>query len=112
MTNLKKKNELLYFALRNVKLRIGLAVVLFFVIMTFVGPLLTHFKWNDTAGIPSQPPSDKFWFGTTSFGEDIFTQMVYGLGATFFVGIIGGGLGTILGVLIGFTAGYRGGILD
>jgi peptide/nickel transport system permease protein len=59
-----------------------------------------------------QPPSSEFWFGTTSFGEDVFTQFVYGLRATFIVGLIGGGLGTLIGILIGFIAGYRGGIVD
>jgi peptide/nickel transport system permease protein len=53
-----------------------------------------------------------YWFGTTSFGEDVFSQFVHGLGPTFLVGIVGGGLGTILGMVIGFTAGYRGGTLD
>ncbi|MCL4395377.1 MAG: ABC transporter permease [Chloroflexi bacterium] len=112
MTSQKKKNEILYFALKNNKLRIGLSVVLFFVIMTFVGPRLTHFKPDDFVGPAAQAPSSEFWFGTTTFGEDVFTQLVYGLGATFFVGIVGGGLGTLLGVLIGFVAGYRGGLVD
>jgi peptide/nickel transport system permease protein len=108
----KKKNEILYFALRNGKLRIGLTVLLFFVVMTFVGPLLTHFKPDDFAGPPSHPPSSEYWFGTTTFGEDVYTQLVYGLAATFMVGLVGGGLGTLLGVVIGFTAGYRGGLVD
>jgi peptide/nickel transport system permease protein len=112
MAAAKKKNEFLFFALRNNKLRIGLAVVLFFVVLTFVGPLLTKYKPDEFVGPPSNPPSSEYWFGTTTFGEDVFTQLVYGLGATFLVGIVGGGLGTIAGVLIGFTAGYRGGIID
>jgi peptide/nickel transport system permease protein len=112
MTVAKKKNEILFFALKNTKLRIGLAIVLFFVVLTFVGPLLTRYKPDEFVGPPANPPSSEFWFGTTTFGEDVFTQLVYGLGATFLVGIVGGGLGTILGVLIGFTAGYRGGIID
>jgi peptide/nickel transport system permease protein len=112
MAAAKKKNEILFFALRNNKLRIGLTVVLFFVVLTFVGPLLTKYKPDEFVGPPSNPPSAEYWFGTTTFGEDVFTQLVYGLGATFVVGIVGGGLGTILGVLIGFTAGYRGGIID
>ncbi len=37
----KKRNEFLFFALKNNKLRIGLGVLLFFVVMTFVGPMLT-----------------------------------------------------------------------
>ena len=108
----KKKNELLYFALRNNKLRIGGAVVLLFVVWALVGPWLTHYKPREFVAPGPQAPSPEFWFGTTSFGEDVFTQFVYGLQATFVVGLLGGGLGTLIGVLVGFIAGYRGGIID
>lgn len=108
----EKKNELLYFALRNTKLKVGLAVLLFFVVFTIVGPLLTRYKPYEYVGPSAQPPSSEFWFGTTTFGQDVFTQFVHGLGAAFLVGVVGGGLGTLLGVLIGFTAGYRGGLVD
>jgi ABC-type antimicrobial peptide transport system permease subunit len=37
---------------------------------------------------------------------------VYGLRAAFLVGAVGGGIAWILGVGIGFTAGYRGGWID
>ncbi len=112
MISLKKKNEFLYFALRNNKLKIGLAVLLVFVVLTFVGPLLTDYQPLDYIGPAAVPPSSEYWFGTTTFGQDVFTQFVYGLKASFLVGIIGGGLGTLLGILVGFTAGYRGGVVD
>jgi len=108
----KKKNEMLYFMLRNAKLRIGVAVLLIFVVLALVGPLLTKYQPRDYVSPGVEPPSSEFWFGTTSFGEDVFTQFVYGLRATFIVGLIGGGLGTLIGILIGFIAGYRGGIVD
>jgi peptide/nickel transport system permease protein len=108
----KKKNEILYFALRNTKLKIGLGVVLFFAVLTIVGPLIAKYGPTDTAGPVNSPPSAQFWFGTTTFGEDVFSQFVHGLSSTFLVGIVGGGLATILGMLIGFTAGYRGGTID
>ncbi len=108
----KKKNELLYFAFKNIKLRIGLGIILFFVILTFVGPRMTKYNPTDFVGPSSNPPSAKFWFGTTSFGEDVFSQFAHGLSSTFLVGIIGGGLATILGITIGFMAGYRGGAVD
>jgi peptide/nickel transport system permease protein len=110
--NALKKNELLYFALRNNKLRIGLGVVLFFVVLAFVGPMLTPYDPADFVGPAAMPPSARHWFGTTTFGEDVFTQFVHGLSSTFLVGIIGGGLGTLLGMIIGFAAGYKGGVLD
>ncbi len=110
--DLQVRSETLYFAWRNTKLRVGLSVVLFFVALTFIGPLLTDYAPYDYVGPAAQPPSPEYWFGTTIFGQDVFTQFVMGLKATFQVGIIGGGLGTLLGILIGFTAGYRGGLVD
>lgn len=112
MATQKKRSETLYFALRNNKLRVGLAVVLFFVVVTFVGPLLTDYEPNDYVGPGAQPPSSDYWFGTTTFGQDVFTQFVEGLAASFLVGIVGGGLALIIGMAVGFTAGYRGGLVD
>jgi peptide/nickel transport system permease protein len=109
----KKKNEFLYFALRNKKLLVGLAIVLFFLVLALVGPLLVQnapFAYVNPLG--AEPPSTEYWLGTTFFGQDVFAQFVLGLRATFLVGVIGGGLGTLIGVLVGFTAGYRGGIAD
>lgn len=108
----KKKNEILYFAFKNTKLKIGLGITLFFIILALIGPSIAKFEPKETAGPPNMPPSAEYWFGTTTFGEDVFSQFVGGLGSTFLVGIIGGGIGTLLGMLIGFTAGYRGGIVD
>ncbi len=106
------KNEMLFFALRNGKLRVGLSVVLFFLVLSIIGPLLTDYEPLDYVGPASQPPSAEYWFGTTTFGQDVFTQFVHGLKATFLVGFIGGGLGTFIGLLVGFVAGYRGGLVD
>lgn len=105
-------NELLFFALRNNRLRFGLVVLLVFVVLTITGPLLTAYAPDAYVGPPASPPSAKYWFGTTTFGQDVFTQFVLGLQSTFLVGIVGGGLGTLIGILVGFTAGYRGGIVD
>jgi peptide/nickel transport system permease protein len=111
MKNLKR-NEILYFALRNNKLKIGLVILLVFVVLTLVGPLLTDYSPMAYVGPAAVPPSSKYWFGTTTFGQDVFTQFVHGLKASFLVGIVGGGLGTLIGILVGFIGGYRGGFVD
>jgi len=108
----KKINEFLYFALRNNKIRIGLGIVLSFLVLAFVGPMLTDYTPDDYIGPSNQPPSSEYWFGTTTFGQDVFTQFVYGLYPVFLVGILGGGLATLIGMFIGFIAGYRGGMVD
>jgi len=108
----KKRNEFLYFALRNKKLRVGLTVLLFFVLIGAFGTLLTDNPPEAFVGPASSPPSSDFWFGTTFFGQDVFAQFVVGLRATFIVGALGGGLATLIGMLVGFVAGYRGGMVD
>jgi peptide/nickel transport system permease protein len=113
MTKQKKKSEFLYFALRNKKLLVGLIIVLFFLVLSFIGPTLAQnepFAYVNPGG--AEPPSSEYWFGTTFFGQDVFAQFAHGLRATFLVGIVGGGLGTLIGILVGFTAGYRGGGVD
>lgn len=112
MTAQKKKNEFLFFAWKNIKLRIGLSVIVFFLLLTFIGPFFVGDDPNAYLGMGIQPPSSEFLFGTTTFGQDVFAQFIHGLKATFLVGVVGGGLGTLLGVVIGFTAGYRGGYVD
>jgi peptide/nickel transport system permease protein len=108
----KVKHEILYFAWRNWKLRLGLLVVFFFVLLAIVGPYLTPYEPWAYVGPSARPPCKEFWFGTTMFGQDVFTQFVHGLYPVFLVGVLGGGLATVIGTLIGFSAGYRGGWVD
>ncbi|MGD8604392.1 MAG: ABC transporter permease [Anaerolineales bacterium] len=107
-----RHNEFLYFALRNNRLKAGLVVVLFFSLLAVLGPSLAHYEPFEYATAGSVRPSSDFWFGTTTFGEDVFSQFVNGLRATFLVGLVGGGLGTLIGFVVGFVAGYRGGLID
>jgi peptide/nickel transport system permease protein len=108
----RRRSELLYFAFRNAKFVIGLGVVLAFFVLALVGPHLTDNTPLEFSGPTDQPPSSEYWFGTTSYGQDVFSQFVHGLRAAFLVGVLGGGLAAVLGMLVGFTAGYRGGWID
>ncbi|HET6624084.1 MAG TPA: ABC transporter permease [Gaiellaceae bacterium] len=106
------RSESAYFALRNWKFDLGLGVVLVCLLGALVGPLLTDHAPLAFTGPTDQPPSSEYWFGTTSFGQDVFAQFVYGLRSAFVVGIVGGGIAWLLGAVVGFTAGYRGGWVD
>jgi peptide/nickel transport system permease protein len=106
------RSEFVYFAFRNWKFVLGLGVVLGFLVLAFVGPLLTDHSPLEFSGPTDLRPSSEYWFGTTSFGQDVFAQFVHGLQAAFLVGIVGGGIAWLLGATVGFTAGYRGGWVD
>ncbi len=104
--------EFLYFAVRDRKIFVSLAIIATLLVVAFVGPMLRSYGPNDYVGPPAQAPSSQYWFGTTTFGQDVFVQFVHGVGATFFVGLLGGGLAALVGMTVGFVAGYRGGIVD
>ncbi|HWQ46265.1 MAG TPA: ABC transporter permease [Longilinea sp.] len=110
---MKKTNEFIYFAFRNKKVLVGLTIIVVFLLVGLFGPLIIKndpFAYLNPMG--AQAPSSEYLFGTTFFGQDVFAQFVLGLRATFLVGVIGGGLATFIGILVGFTAGYRGGLVD
>jgi peptide/nickel transport system permease protein len=106
------RSEFVYFALRNWKFVLGLGIVLCSLAVALFGPLLTDYTPLDFSGPTDSPPDSEYWFGTTSFGQDVYTQFVYGLRAAFVVGTLGGGLAWLIGAAVGFTAGYAGGWLD
>ena len=108
----RRAPDAVYFAVRNKKLLAGLVVVLAFLALALVGPSLTDKDPLGFEGIPGAAPSSEAWLGTTSSGQDVFTQFVVGLRASFLVGVIGGGLAAVIGMAVGFTAGYRGGLVD
>ncbi|NPA97016.1 MAG: ABC transporter permease [Crenarchaeota archaeon] len=99
-------------ALSNWKVRIGLGIIAFFVFLALVGPYLTPYKPLQFTGAINAPPSPQHPLGTNSFGYDIFSQLVYGLRASLEVGLLGGALATLIGVVVGFVSGYKGGIVD
>jgi peptide/nickel transport system permease protein len=107
-----RRSEFLYFAFRNWKFVLGVVVVLLVLALALFGPLLTDHEPLEFTGPTDQSPTSDYWFGTTSFGQDVFSQFVNGLRAAFLVGALGGGIAWLIGAAVGFTAGYRGGWLD
>ncbi|MGC0251977.1 ABC transporter permease [Pseudactinotalea sp. Z1748] len=107
-----KRNETLYFALRNPKVVGALVVVLGLFGLGMIAPLTFDHGPMDYVGAAIEPPSAQHWFGTTMFGQDVFTQFVAGLRSTYMVGVLAASLAAVVGMTIGFVAGYRGGWID
>ncbi|MGA3352285.1 MAG: ABC transporter permease [Acidimicrobiales bacterium] len=57
-------------------------------------------------------PSLHHLLGTTSYGQDIFSQLIWGARASLLVAVIAGLFATVLSVLIGVSAAYLGGFAD
>ncbi|MGY5863939.1 MAG: ABC transporter permease [Candidatus Thorarchaeota archaeon] len=50
--------------------------------------------------------------GTTFWGADAYSQLIYGSRVSLIIGVLATGLSTIVGVLVGLAAGYFGGGVD
>jgi len=107
-----RRRETLHFALRNKKVVGAVVVILGLLVLGLVAPLFTDHGPNEYVGPPAAPPSADYWFGTTTFGQDVFLQFANGIRSTFVVGALGGGLAGLIGMTVGFVAGYRGGLVD
>ncbi|MBC6937761.1 MAG: ABC transporter permease [Chloroflexi bacterium] len=58
------------------------------------------------------PPSQEHLFGTTSRGQDLFWWLTFAVRNSLFLGVLTAIISRIIAILIGLTAGYRGGWLD
>ncbi len=97
---------------RSPKVLLGLGIVGFFIIMTVVGPWLAPDNPSSTAFPALLGPSAHHWLGTTSLGQDIFSQLLVGARATMVVALVAGLVATLLSMVIGVSAGYLGGVSD
>ena len=98
---------------RNPSLAIGLLIIFFLVAFTVIGLLTVNPKHAYPLSVRSkQPPSLQYPLGTDFFGRDLLTAMVVGMWQTALIGVLAGAIGTLIGVVLGFTSAYFGGPID
>lgn len=91
----------------------GLAIVAFFIILAFIGPLVAPSGMNDQLlSNKLQPPSGAHWFGTDDLGRDIFSRILYGARISLTVGFSAVLLSAVMGSFLGIIAGYYGRWID
>lgn len=98
--------------LRNSKAITGLVIIGFFTLIAIIGPWIAPYDPSAQSDDLLQPPSWEHWMGTTHLGQDIFSQLIIGTRGVMVVGFVAGILATAIGVIVGVTAGYVGGMGD
>ena len=92
---------------------IGGAIILLLILGAIGAPILaTHDPLAQDMPIRLQAPSAEHWFGTDNFGRDVYSRIVYGTRTTLQVVVLVTVIVAPLGLLIGATAGYVGGLAD
>lgn len=104
---------LLRYLRRNPGLAAGTFILLMLVAFTTVGLLTVDSKYAYPLSVGlKKPPSWQYLFGTDFYGRDLLAAMVVGMWQTAFIGLLAGGLGTLIGVFLGFVSAYFGGWID
>lgn len=97
------------------KARVGAVLIGIFAVLAIIGPTLAPFNPNYNNPAPNlvlHQPTLTYLMGTTSTGQDVFSQLMSGIRLTSILAVIVGLVSTSLAVLIGVTAAFLGGIWD
>lgn len=98
---------------RNKAAVVGLGIVAVLGIIGGFASFIAPHGAVDIVGTPFQPPlSPGFLAGTDDVGRDLVSRLIYGTRTSLTVGITAAALATVIGILIGGTAGYFGGKID
>lgn len=92
--------------------RVGLAIILFFVLFGVVGSALVPYDQYKGSTDIQQPSSWEHWFGTDNSGRDVFAQTVHGTAASLIVGFVAMAVSMFIGTVVGLASGYWGGWRD
>jgi peptide/nickel transport system ATP-binding protein len=98
--------------LRNRKAQIGLFFLLFFLVLAVFPGLIAPYSPSSEGFLPNLSPSAAHWLGTTSFGQDIFSQLIWGARQSLIIAFAAGLIATFVAVIVGVASAYLGGVTD
>lgn len=96
----------------NKRVAVGSTVVGIFLLIAIIGPFFVHQDPNKLSDLSKAAPSFSHLMGTTTTGQDLFSQLLYGTRVSIFWGFLTGLLVTLISVVIGLVGGYFGGWVD
>ena len=98
---------------RNPLAVIGLLIVVFLVLIALFAPWLSHHLPTElNLADRLQSPSSTYWLGTDELGRDIYSRVIHGSKITLYIIFLVAVSVVPLGLFVGTTAGYFGGIID
>src|SRR4051794_39105323 len=99
--------------LKNRTAVVGVALIIVLVVIAIGAPLFApHDPLDQSVRNRNAPPSADYILGRDDKGRDVFSRVIYGTKIALQVGIFSVLLGGVLGTLIGVTAAFFGGKVD
>jgi peptide/nickel transport system permease protein len=112
----RRRSRTLWRARRSVLSLVGLAIVLFLVIVAVVGPFVVPYPQAAAAsvdfGATLRPPSPTHLMGTDDAGRDVFSRVIIGTRISLETGVMVVAIGSLIGIAVGLVGGYFGGLVN
>ena len=96
----------------NPKAIAGIALLGLFTVTAVFARFIAPYDPRSQAFDPMLGPSPQHLLGTTSVGQDVFSQLVWGTQQSLLIAVVAGLIATVLSALIGVSAAYLGGLSD
>jgi peptide/nickel transport system permease protein len=91
----------------------GIVIILITVLTAIFAPLLAPYDpYVNNIREALQQPNSQHLLGTDALGRDTLSRIIYGTRTSLLVGLVAIAIASILGMIIGLTAGYFGGIVN
>ena len=102
---------------------LGLAIILFYLLLAAAHPILMHTIWDERIYDPivgyafdepdqPAPPSLSHPLGTDPLGRDILSQLMFSTRSEFLLGLLAALMTVCIGTMVGAIAAYYGGWVD
>jgi peptide/nickel transport system permease protein len=93
---------------------IGASLIAFWILAAALAPAIAPYppNANDVAALARPTPSPAHWLGTDHLGRDLLSRILWGARTVLTIAPLAVLGATLLGSLLGLTAGYRGGWVD
>lgn len=102
-----------YLLLHNRSAVVGMIILTVLLFMALLGPTIAPYDpYAQSFEVQLSSPSAQYRMGTDQYGRDILSRVLYGTRSALLAGLVANGIATVLGVLIGLTAGFYGRWID
>ena len=98
--------------LHNGKAVVGASLLVIFGVLAIIPGVIAPYNPNAEIFSPGLGASARHLLGTTAYGQDTFSQLVWGTRSSLIVALAVGAASTAVSVLIGVSAAYLGGMWD
>ncbi|MFZ0090255.1 MAG: ABC transporter permease [Solirubrobacteraceae bacterium] len=104
---------LLRATLRQWRARIGLAIFVLMLLVALAGPLIAPHSPTQFVAAPNSPAGQNgLLFGSDALGRDVWSRFLYGGRSVLGMSVAATVIGVGLGLVVGLSAAYLGGLVD